>query len=85
MTARESEEPIAFATLSEVEGHCSLSIGPGLGGDGEAECGSEGTNDVDEWVQVTDGSEKPRTDLARVCGFAEVDVDVGDLIVFEKG
>ena len=43
------------------------------------------TNDVDEWVQVFDGSEKPRTGLARVEGFAEVDVDVGDLVVHEEG
>jgi len=52
MTARKAQEPIAAATFSEVEGHGSLRVGPGPGGDAEAEGRSEGTNDVDEWVQV---------------------------------
>jgi hypothetical protein len=30
-------------------------------------------------------SEKLRTDLARVDGLAELDVDIGDLVVLEKG
>ena len=50
-----------------------------------AESRSEGANDVDEWVQVIDRFEKLRTDLTRVEGLAEADVDVGDLIVVEKG
>jgi len=43
------------------------------------------TNNVDKWVQVTDGSEKLRTNLARVEGLAELDVNIGDLVVLEKG
>jgi hypothetical protein len=85
VTARKAQEPIAAATFGEVEGHRPLSVGPGLGRDAEAEGRSEGTNDVDEWVQVTDGSEKLRTDLARVEGFTELDVNIGDLVVLEKG
>jgi hypothetical protein len=85
VTARKAQELIAAATFSEVQGHRPLSVGPGLGRDGEAEGRGEGTNDVDEWVQVTNGFAKPRTDLARVEGLAEVDVDVGDLVVLEKG
>jgi hypothetical protein len=85
VTAREAQEIIAATTLDEVEGHRFLSAGSGLGGDAEAEGRSEGTNDVNEWVQVTDGFEKLRTGLARVEGLAEVDVDVGDLVVPEKG
>ena len=46
----------------EVEGHRHLSVLddvplPGLCRDAEAEGRSEGTNDVDEWFQVTDGLE----------------------------
>jgi len=86
VTARKAQEPIAAATFSEVDGHGSLSVGPGSGsGDAEAEGRSEGTNDVDEWVQVIDGFEKPRTDLTRVDELAEVHVDVGDLVLLEKG
>lgn len=85
VTARKSQEPIAAATFSEVEGHGSLSVGPGPGGDAEAKGRSEGTNDVDEWVQVIDGFEKPRTDVTRVDGLVEAHVDVGDLILLEKG
>ena len=77
--ARKAQEVIAAATLGEIEGHRPLSVRPGFGRDAEAEGGSEGTNDVDEWVQVTDGFEKLRTGLARVKGLAEVDVDIGDL------
>ena len=85
MTARKAQEPITVATFGEVEGHRALSIGPGLGRDSEAESRSEGTNDVDKWVQVADGFEKARTDLARVDGLTEGDVDVGNLVVLEKG
>jgi hypothetical protein len=85
VTARKTQEPIAATTIGEVEGHCSLSAGPGLGRDAEAEGRSEGTNNLEEWVQVTNGFVKLRTDLARVEGFAEVDVDIGDLVVLEKG
>ena len=38
-----------------------------------------------KWVQVADGFEKARTDLARVNGLTEGDVDVGNLVVLEKG
>jgi len=85
VTARKAQEPFTVATFGEVEGHCSLSIGHGLGRDAEAESRSEGTNDIDKWVQVTDGFEKLRTDLARVEEFTKVDVDVGNLVVLEKG
>ena len=85
VTARKAQEPIAAATFSEVEGHSSLSVGPGPGGDAEAEGRSKGTNDVNKWVQVIDGFEKLRTDVTRVGGLAEVDVDVGDLVLLEKG
>jgi hypothetical protein len=85
VTARKAQEPIPAATFGEVEAHRSLSVGPGLGRDAEAEGRSEGTNDVDEWVQVIDRFEKLRADLARVVGPAEVDVDVGDIVVPEKG
>ena len=85
VTARMAPEPIAVATFGEVEGHRPLSVGPGLGRDAEAEGRSEGANDVDEWLQVTDGFEKLRTDLARVEGLAEVNVDIGNLVVLEKG
>ena len=85
VTARKAQEVVAAATFCEVEGHRPLSVGPGLGRDAEAEGGSEGTNDVDKWVQVIDGWVKPRTGLARVEGFTVVDVDVGDLVVPEKG
>ena len=84
VTARKTQEPIAATTFGEVEGHRPLSVGPGLSGDAEAEGRSEGTNDVDKWVQVMDGSEKLRTDLAHVDGFAELNVDIGDLVVLEK-
>ena len=46
-----------------------MNVGPGLGGDA-------GTKDVGEGVQFTDRSEKLRTGLARVEGFAVFDVDV---------
>ena len=82
---RKAQEAITATTFGEVEGHRPLIIGPGLGRDAEAEGRSEGTNKVDEWVQVTDGFEKFRTDLARVEGLAEVDVNIGDLVVLEKG
>ena len=85
VTARKAQEPVAAATFGKVEGHRPLGVGPGLGRDAEAEGRSEGTNDVNEWVQVTDGFEKLRTDLARVEGLAEVDVDISDLVVLEKG
>ena len=52
VTAQKTQESIAAATFSEVEGHGSLCIGPGSGRDAEAEDRSEGTN---EWVQVIDG------------------------------
>jgi hypothetical protein len=41
----------------------------------EADGRSEGTYDAEEWVQFIDGFGKLRTDLARVGGLAEVDVD----------
>ena len=85
MTARKAQEVVAITTFCEVEGHCPLSVGPGLGRDGEAKGRSEGTNDVNEWVQVIDGLEKLGTGLACVKGFAVVNVDIGDLIVPEKG
>ena len=89
MTARKAQEPIAAATFSEVDGHGSLSVGPGPGGDEEAEGRSEGTNDIDEWVQVIDGFEKPfekpKTDGTRVDGLAEIHIDVGYLVLLEKG
>ena len=66
MTARKAQQVVTTATFCEVEGHRPLSVGPGLGRDAEAEGGSEGTNDVEKWVQVIDGLEKPRTGLARV-------------------
>lgn len=59
-------------------------MGPGLGRDAEAEDRSEGTNNLDEWVPVRDRVVKSRTDLARVKGLTEVDVDIGDLVVLEK-
>ena len=85
MTAPKAQEFIAAATLGEVEGHCSLSIRPGLGRDGEAEGGSEGTNNINKWVQVTDGFEKLRTSLVCVVGLTEVNINIGDLVVLEKG
>jgi hypothetical protein len=85
VTARKAQEPIAVTTFGKVEGHRPLSVGHGLSRDVEAEGRSEGTNDVEEWVQFIDGFEKPRTDLARVEGLAEVDVDVSNLVVLEKG
>ena len=66
VTARKAQEPIAVATFGEVEGHRPLTIGPGVGRDVKAEGRGEGTNDVDEWVQVKNGFEQLRTDLARV-------------------
>jgi hypothetical protein len=85
VTTRKAQEPITAATFSKVEGHGSLSVRPGPGGDAEAEGRSEGTNDVDKWVQFIDGFEKPRTDITRVDGLAEVHLDVGDLVLLEKG
>jgi hypothetical protein len=64
VTARKAQEAIAATTFGVVEGHRPLGVGPGFGRDTEAEGRSEGTNDVDKWVQVTDGFEKLRTDLA---------------------
>jgi hypothetical protein len=84
VTARKAQELVAATTFGEVKGHRPLGVGPGLGRDAKAEGRCEGTNDVDEWVQVTGGFEKLRTDLVRVEGLAEVDVDVGDLVVLEK-
>jgi hypothetical protein len=46
VTAQKAQEPIAAATFSKVEGHGSLSIGAGPGGDAEAKGRSEGTNNV---------------------------------------
>ena len=54
VTARKAQELIAAATFSEVEGHRSLNVWPGPGGDAEAEGRSEGTNDVNDWVQFID-------------------------------
>ena len=85
VTARKAQEPIAVVTFSEVKSHSPLSVGPGPGGDAEAEGRSKGTNEVDEWVQIPDGFEKLRTDVTRVGGLAEVHVDVGDLVLLEKG
>jgi hypothetical protein len=85
VTARKAQEPIAAATFGEVEGHRPLSVGPGLGRDAEAEGRSEGTNNVGKWVQVTNGSEKLRTDLARVERLTELNVDIGDMVVLQKG
>jgi hypothetical protein len=85
VTAQKAQEPIAAATFGDVESHRPLSLGYGLGRDVEAKGRSEGTNDIDEWVQVTDGFEKLGTDLARVEGLVEVNVDVGDLVILEKG
>ena len=84
VTARKAQQPITATTFGEVKGHRPLSVGPGLGRDSEAEGRSDGTDDIDKWVQATDGSEKPRTDLARVEGLAEFDVDISDLVVLEK-
>jgi hypothetical protein len=83
--AWKAQEGIAATTLGEVEGHCSLKVRPGHGRDAEAEGGSEGTNDIEEWVQITDRFEKLRTCLARVEGLVEVDVDICDLVVLVKG
>jgi len=85
VTTRKTQDPIAAATFGEVEGHRPLSIRPGFGRDPEAESRSERTNDIDKWVPVTDGFEKLRTDLARVERLAEFDVNIGDLVVLEKG
>ena len=79
VTTRKAQESIAAATFSEVEGHGSLRVGPGPGRDAEAKGRREWTNDVDEWVQV-DRFEKPKSDITRVD-----DVDVGDLVLPEKG
>jgi hypothetical protein len=51
----------------------------------EAERRSEGTNDVDERIHIFDGVEKPRTDFGCVGGLAEMDVNVGDAVLLEKG
>ena len=51
------------------------------GRDAEAKGRSEGINDINEGAQVTDGFEKMRTHLTCVEGLAEVDVNVGDLVV----
>lgn len=86
VTARKAQEAIAAITFGEVKSHRPLDAGPGPGRDVEAEGRSDGTNDVDEGVQVTDRFEKLRTDLTRVQGLAEVNVNVGDLVVvLEKG
>ncbi len=57
VAAGKAKEPIAAATFGEVEGHRPLSFMPGLGKDAEAKGRSDGTNDVDEWVQVPEGFE----------------------------
>jgi len=44
-----------------------------------------GTNGVNEWVQVIDGCVKWCTDVASVVGLAEVDVDISDPKILEKG
>ena len=85
MTARKAQEPIALATLSKVEGHCSLSIKTSLGGDAEAKGRSEGANNINKWVQVTNRLKKLRTSVAHIVGLMEVDIDICDLIVLEKG
>ena len=61
MTTRKAQEIIAAATFSKVEGHLPSSVGPSFGRDAEAEGRSERTNNLDEWVQVTDGFGKLRT------------------------
>ena len=85
VAARKAQEPIAATTFGEVEGHRPLSVGPGLGRNWEAEGRGEGTNDVEEQIQIAGGSVKLRADFTRIEGFAELDVDVGDLVVLEKG
>ncbi len=42
-------------------------------------------NEVARRTDMIGGIEKPRTDLARIVRLAEVEVDVCDLIVPEKG
>ena len=84
MTTRKAQEPIATATFGKVEGHLPLSVGHSLGRD-VAEGRREGTDELLEWVQVTDGIGKLRTDLAHIEGLAKVEVNVGDLIFLEKG
>ena len=84
MTACEAQEIIAVTTLGEVEGHRTLSVGSSGGGDAQTEGRSKGANHVYEWVQVSNRSKKLRASFARVVGLAEVNVDVGDLVVSEK-
>ena len=81
MTARKVQKVVAVATSCKAEGNHPLSVGHGLGRGAEAEGRSEGTNDV----QVIDRLEKLRTSFAHVEGLAVVDVNVGDLVVPEKG
>ena len=83
--AQKAQEVVTTATFGKVEGNHPLSVGTGLGRDAEAKGGSAGTNDVKKWVQVIDGLEKLRTGLAHVEGFMVVNVDIGDLVVPEKG
>ena len=73
-------EPINAAAFGEVEGHRARAsdVAP-------VEVQRPRSNDVDKLVQVTDGFEKPWTDLVRVEGLAEVDVGVGYLVVLEMG
>jgi hypothetical protein len=84
MTARKAQEPIAVAAFREVEGHRALGFGTGFGRDGEPEGRSQGTNDVDKWVQVINWFEKLWADLPDVVRLAEVDVDVGNIEDLEK-
>lgn len=85
VTTRKAQELIAAATLGEIEGHGSLNVGPGLGRNVQTEGGSEGTNDISEWVYLNDGFEKLRTGLACVIGLAKIDVYIVNLVVLEKG
>ena len=51
----------------------------------EAEGGSDGTNDLDEWVESMNGRDQHRADLVRVDRTTEVDVNVRNLMVSEEG
>ena len=50
MAAGESQELLTPTTFGEIDGYRPLNTQPGLGGDAEAECRGDGTNDVDERV-----------------------------------
>ena len=89
VTARKSQEPIAVTSFSKVKGHHSLSFRAGFSRDGKAEGRSQGTKDLIQWSLTqwklhNKGLEKLRTRRAPVIGFTEVDVDVSDVVVFEK-